>query len=215
SGPRWLLLRLLLPALPALLRADCNTGTANQCQAARAVPGHNLGGEGFDVVTLTRKGAYVIDTESWRQPDGTCTLCRNPLADGALQRLPLSLTDWRAAARCSRAVSARSFESDAQLAQDTERSLERGWETGLEVKPKPGMAGSATVAGSQSRSSRFAAGKTQRDRYSFTSHEFSCGLYRYRLAPEARLAPSFAYSVKVLPKSLTRANRFFYRRFLG
>ncbi|CAM5118052.1 unnamed protein product [Eretmochelys imbricata] len=71
--------------------SHCHTGTVNECKNHTAfVPGHSLAGEGIDVTTMARKGAYLVDNNHWQQKDSTCILCQNrlqrPVAEAASGR---------------------------------------------------------------------------------------------------------------------------------
>ncbi|KAM4564960.1 perforin-1-like [Fundulus diaphanus] len=87
---------LLLPAShSAPTELSCTSAQADQCKAAESAPGSMLAGQGFDVVTLQTKPAYVIDMNTWQRPNGSCTLCKNTLMKMQWQRLPAAVENWR------------------------------------------------------------------------------------------------------------------------
>ncbi|XP_072129073.1 perforin-1-like [Mobula birostris] len=189
--------------------ATCETGSARECQSAPPVPGSSLAGEGFDVVTLSRKGAYVVNVESWSRRDGACTLCRNSLMGGRRQRLPLATVDWRALRDCPRAVSSQLFHSLSELIKSISSSVDNSWSTGLNLPTQHSQS-----IGSKSKLMSFATRKTKSDCYSFAKHEFRCRLYRYRLKDQPPLAPQFSARLNQITNTSYEEARHHYRQLV-
>lgn len=86
---------LFMLALPIMLEdcsvQACRSGTGSQCEKAPFVPGHNLAGEGFDVVRMRRTGAYVINVKAHLADNHTCTLCPNRFQKGEVKSWNLLL----------------------------------------------------------------------------------------------------------------------------
>lgn len=177
---RVLLVGILLLLLPTPAPAPCYTAARSECQSVhKAVPGSELAGEGVDVTSLKRSGSFPVDTESFLRPDGTCTLCRNSLKGGALQRLPLALTHWRAqGSGCQRHLVRAKASSTETVAKEAASSIRNDWKAGLEVNPNPSTSARVTVAGSHSEQANFAADKTHKDQYSFSTDTVECRFYR-------------------------------------
>ncbi|XP_065149614.1 perforin-1-like [Paramisgurnus dabryanus] len=171
-------------------------GTTKECEDAPFVPGHNLGGEGFDVVTMERKGSYVINTEKWDLGNGTCKLMRNRYLKGVKQKLPAAIVFWRPLPKCSMKVSSRIFESSESVVNDSSSALSASWKLGLKIAGNGGAAGS-----SHSREAKFAMTKSKEDKYSFTKHEVGCSFYRYKVIRKPPLHEEFLEAVNSLPKS--------------
>ncbi|KAL0165635.1 hypothetical protein M9458_037479, partial [Cirrhinus mrigala] len=100
---------------------------SNECEDAPFVPGHNLAGEGFDVVTMERKGSYVINMEKWDLGNGTCKLATNDYFSGRKQKLPAAVVDWRT-------LPNQIFESSEAVVNDSSSALSSDWKVGLDVK---------------------------------------------------------------------------------
>ncbi|XP_058609622.1 perforin-1-like [Onychostoma macrolepis] len=171
-------------------------GSVKECENAPFVPGHNLAGEGFDIVTLERKGSYVIDTEIWDLGNGTCKLRKNKYMNGIKQKLPAAVVDWRALPKCSMKVSSQIYESSEALVNDSSSAISASWKNGLDFK-----AGGAAFGSTHSWEASFAMKKSKADKYSFTKHEVACHFYRYRVAAKPPLQAEFLEAIKSLPAS--------------
>ncbi|KAL1255691.1 hypothetical protein QQF64_013752 [Cirrhinus molitorella] len=178
------------------ISGEDDIGTSKECEDAPFIPAYNLAGEGFDVVTMERKGSYVINTEKWDLGNGTCKLRKNKYMNGIKQKLPAAVVFWRTLPKCSLKVSSQIFESSEALVNDSSSALSVSWKVGLDVK-----AVGAAVGGTHSREAKFAMTKSKEDKYSFTKHEIACNFYRYRVVEKPPLNAEFLQAIKSLPAS--------------
>ncbi|XP_050992555.1 perforin-1 [Labeo rohita] len=181
------------------ISGEDDIGTSKECEDAPFVPGYNLAGEGFDVVTMERKGSYVINMENWDLGNGTCKLTKNDYFNGLKQKLPAAVVDWRTLPKCSMKVSSKIFESSEALVNDSSSALSASWKNGLDMK-----AYGATVGSTHSREANYAMRKSKADKYSFTKHEVACNFYRYRVTVKPPLQAEFLEVIKSLPASYDR-----------
>lgn len=86
-----LFISALLVTLEVCRVRGCWIGSGSECEKAPFVPGHNLAGEGFDVVRMRRTGAYVINVKGHLADNRTCTLCPNRFQNGQVKTVKLSL----------------------------------------------------------------------------------------------------------------------------
>uniref|UniRef100_K7FFE6 Perforin 1 n=1 Tax=Pelodiscus sinensis TaxID=13735 RepID=K7FFE6_PELSI len=201
-----LLLLVLVPGVSPF----CRTGTAQECRRSVAfVPGHSLVREGIDVTTLGWTGNYLVDTSLWRGPNGTCTLCRNPLQGGQLQRAPLAVTDWKVNILCNRELSTSVQESAVAVARAMASDVNNDWKVELEL---PGESMGRALEGTRSELSGFAYEKEQQDKFMFVLHELPCGYYRMRVPPNPPLTPLFAQALSDLLPTYDPST---YRPFLA
>ncbi|XP_061575042.1 perforin-1-like [Cololabis saira] len=174
-------------------------GSPQQCKKAHFVPGYNLGGEGFDIVTMKRKGAYVINTETWDLGNKTCRMFKNSYMKGEKQKVPAAVVDWRALPKCSLKVSSTLYDSVESLVNDSTSSVSNNWKLGLDIPAHFSVSVGVGFGGSHSRASEFGMRKSKRDRYDFVRHSVHCNTYRYRLTTEPPLSQAFVSAVTSLP----------------
>ncbi|XP_078019814.1 perforin-1-like [Epinephelus lanceolatus] len=196
----WHLMLLCWAWTPLCLLSSVSfRGTPQECEKAPFVPGYNLGGEGFDIVTMKRKRAYVIDTETWKLGNGTCRLFRNIYMNRESQKVPVAVVDWRSLPKCSLKVTGVLYDSVEALVNDSTSAVSNDWKIGLEIPVDPSVTLGVGFGGSHSKESIFGMQKSKQDRYTFSGHSVYCNYYHYRLATKAPLSHDFESAVNSLP----------------
>ncbi|KAB5530575.1 hypothetical protein PHYPO_G00130920 [Pangasianodon hypophthalmus] len=190
----------------------CRVAPVTDCTQPSFVPGHNLVGEGFDIVRMKTTGAFVVNVQSYITGGvhGNCTICRNSLL-GREQKLPSAVTDWRVKVNCKRSISARVFESSSSVLKQSTSSTSVGWKVGLGLP----MVGGVAVGGTHSKSSMFARSHASQDKFFYTNHEFSCRYYSLRVKAFPPLTKEFIQSVKSLPPAYNSQSESAYHHFIS
>ncbi|XP_070586113.1 perforin-1-like [Erythrolamprus reginae] len=187
-----------------LHNSECDTYLRHTCKNhVNFVPGYNFIGEGVDITTLEKKGAYVVDISKWQGPNGTCTLCRNHKMGGQLQRLPLVGVDWRQKENCHQQANNFVDELDIDVANAAAKEVKNDWKMGLAedfMREDLGLSrAQVAFAGSHSNMAVFAYQKTREDRYSFLRNEIECEHYSLGLQIDPLLSFHFTQAISMLP----------------
>ncbi|XP_030635302.1 perforin-1-like [Chanos chanos] len=206
--PCALLLAALIP-----VQATSKTGTCSECDKVSFVPGYNLVGEGFDVVKLQRKSAYVIDVQTYLFENDTCALRENQLLNGEVQKLPVSVQDWRSVNKCSKKLKNTVHSSVSSLVQSTTTQITNDWKVGLDLEYL-GLSVGGELAGTRSDSAGFAIQRAKEDKFVFSSHLFNCVHYRFRVKTSPPLSTDFKEVISALPKTYDTDTKNQYRRFI-
>ncbi|XP_063080062.1 perforin-1-like [Engraulis encrasicolus] len=214
SLPRLHLCGLLLFALLSPASCTCRVGKREECMEAPFVPGHDLVGEGFDIVKMARKRAYTIDVQTYLRDDGTCQLCENDEMDNELQKLPLSVVDWRSNSKVTGSLTSESYSSVKELVRSTGSDITNDWTDGLDIK-KFGLGAEVEVGMGKSVSSRFALQMAKEDYYTFTVHEFNCTYYSFRVSSQASVNREFSLDINRLPKEYNEKTKRHYKQLIN
>lgn len=188
--------------------AACRSGTPSECEKAPFVPGYNLAGEGFDVVKMRRKGAYLINVKTHNTDNGTCTLCENRFQGGQVQKLPAMVLDWRPFSRCSKQLSSALHHTVDSLVKSSSALINNNWGIDLNLDTY----GKVLLGGSRSDIAKFARTQHNVDKATFALHEITCTYYSYRVTDHPELSSEFSKHLKRLPKQYDDQTKAVYRR---
>ncbi|XP_066531281.1 perforin-1-like [Hoplias malabaricus] len=165
------------------------------CENTDFVPGHNLGGEGFDIVKMARKGSYVIDMEKWDIGNGKCKMYKNPYLN-VKQKIPVAMESWRTISKCSMKVSSKIYESSEALVNGSTSSITNNWRIGLNLPCILGI----SFGGTHSSETLYVTAKSKEDRFSFTKHISECSFYSYKITTLPPVHSEFLRALQALPK---------------
>uniref|UniRef100_A0A3B4XPH0 Perforin-1-like n=1 Tax=Seriola lalandi dorsalis TaxID=1841481 RepID=A0A3B4XPH0_SERLL len=184
---------------------SCRTGSGRKCESAPFVPGYDLAGEGFDVVSLQRKGAYMVDVRTYLTPRGTCTLCRNPLQGNMLQKVHLNqqstITGFSSGYVLQYVISIMPCNTFLIIIL-----------SGLDLQEN--VTAHLTLGGSCSSACKFATERSKEDRYTFSLHKITCSHYSYRVPTKPILSTEFSRDLDLLPTSYRPYTKARYRRLI-
>ncbi|XP_018428544.1 PREDICTED: perforin-1-like [Nanorana parkeri] len=192
----------------------CRPAKKAECDKVHAVPGHNLIGQGFDIVTMKKTRAHLLDLQKSSTKDGGCTVCLNPHMNKAWQKLPVAMMDWKTQSQCSRKIRVQVFQSSTSLAEEAASEVKNDWEAGLELQHN-GVNAKLVMAGSQSQVAEFGRKKTSTDRYTFIRHHLSCVYYSFRLSHLPLLNKDLRQALKSLPPTYDAKTRAIYRNLIS
>ncbi|XP_066486492.1 perforin-1-like [Tiliqua scincoides] len=196
---------------------QCRTATADECKKSQEfIPGHDLASRGFDITRLERSQYNVFDFSEWKNQDGSCTLCENPLLQGKpLQRLPLAFTDWKANISCQQKVQHSIYHSAIFVAKVmTEFAVKNDWKKELDMEVNPSANRQWAFAGSESKMTDFIKMKNTLDKYIFLLHHASCSYYKFRISKDKSVRKTFENNVQILPEKYEPSSKMKYHNLI-
>ncbi|XP_062387167.1 perforin-1-like [Sardina pilchardus] len=206
-------LLLLLLFLPLSLSQGCQPSSSRtECDTLPLVPGHELVGQGFNMVTMKSSGASVVDTQSYMVggDHGNCTVCPS-LFLGQRHKLPVAVARWGVGVRCHRALSTQTFMSSQAVLKANARTQSASWRSELDLRGLYGFA----IGGTRSTSSCFAKSLSATDKYSYSRHDFTCRYYTVGLRARPPVTKAFQKAVGSLPVTYNSTTLPAYRHFIS
>nr|ALA27406.1 perforin 8b [Danio rerio] len=186
----------------------CHTGSQAECEKAPFVPGYNLAGEGFDLVKMRRKGAFLINVKSY-SVNGTCTICKNRFHGDQMQKLPSAVLDWRIFSTTAQPSTALHHSVDSLMKSSTSL-INNNWKVDLRLDDT----GKVIFGGSRSDIAQFAHSQSAKDKTTFALHEISCTYYSYRLRDHPELSTEFSKHLQTLPTQYDDQSKHLYQKMI-
>ncbi|XP_076153872.1 perforin-1-like [Alosa pseudoharengus] len=150
--------------------------------------------------------------QTYHTPTNTCSLCANPLMGNQLQKLPVSVLDWRAYSSCSHRLQSTTFSSVSSLLHSSSSSIQNDWTVALDLSK---YKGNLQLSGSDSADYAFASSRLRVDKSVFSCHQLSCSHYSYRVRSAPPLSPDFHRALASLPRSYSSSSAEQYRRIIS
>ncbi|XP_016522743.1 perforin-1-like isoform X2 [Poecilia formosa] len=169
-------------------------------------------GQGFDIVTLERKRAHVIDVKTYLTARHSCIVCSNPLQNDVYQKLPSSVVDFHAIPRCNPEIHNSFHTSASSLVQAYTSQDTNDWTGGLEIEKF--LLDNFDVGGTGSNTYKFVSQKIEEDRYTFSIHSVTCIHYGIVLSSKPPLSLEFKQQVDLLPSQYNYSTKNEYRKLI-
>ncbi|CAM4562789.1 unnamed protein product [Lepidochelys olivacea] len=94
-------------------------------------------------------------------------------------------------------------------------TVQNDWKVGLDMPVKPKVKVQVALARSHSKLTTFVVNHTLMDKYSFVSHEVSCGYYRFRVSEMPPLTSHFTLALENLPEQYDSKSKLEYQQLIS
>jgi hypothetical protein len=192
----------------------------DDCETLDFVPGYNLGGEGFDIASLTRRTSNIVDMESFLDSEGTCKTYQNTqLSNSPRQKVPQSISTWKMRNTGLQDLRVEIYNSASEYTEKSYDHVSNSWSIGLDfaASGSNGLSGSGgfSVRGASSKSSQFARQEDVKEQSVLVEHKLEVVQYEYSLLnTEIPLTEDFISTLNRLPfQYVTEEDRTAYNEF--